>query len=189
MIINTLMEQKHISKYRLAKDNNIPYMTLNDLCNGKTSLEKCSAETVYKIAKGLNVSMEKILEPYVIERIDFDLFKSNVCHRLKSLGDIEFLKETIMSEEILVYYRREWWRECLYLLAMVDYISRLNGISLVEDYNNIRKMKLEKVVYPKSLIIKSSICKDPTILDKAIKESIPEFIKFNIVEADVRNVI
>ncbi|MCF0185985.1 MAG: helix-turn-helix transcriptional regulator [Bacteroidaceae bacterium] len=50
-----------MTKYKLAQCSNIPYTTLNDLCNGKTSLSKCSAETVYKIAKVLNISMEELL--------------------------------------------------------------------------------------------------------------------------------
>lgn len=51
-----------ITKYRLAKMGGIPHATLSELCSGKTSIEKCSAETLYKIAKVLNVSMESLLE-------------------------------------------------------------------------------------------------------------------------------
>ena len=51
MIIDSLLERKHMTKYRLAVEAGIPHATLNDICNGKTKLEKCSAETVYKIAK------------------------------------------------------------------------------------------------------------------------------------------
>lgn len=49
-------------KYRLAKQSGIPYTTLSDLCKGKTRIEKCSSETLYKIAKALNVTMEAIME-------------------------------------------------------------------------------------------------------------------------------
>lgn len=189
MIINTLMEQKHISKYRLAKDNNIPYMTLNDLCNGKTSLEKCSAETIYKIAKGLNVSMEKILEPYLIERPSFDNFRSSVCHSLKRLGDYNFIVEELKKDEITSLYEREWYPECFYLLAMVDYISRINDIPLCEKYSYIRKFKLHDVVYPSSLIVLSKATKDEKVLEEAKEQSIPEFMNFNIVENEVRDVI
>lgn len=61
MVINDLLEQRHMSKYKLAQCSNVPYTTLNDLCNGKTSIAKCSAETVYKLAKVLNISMEELL--------------------------------------------------------------------------------------------------------------------------------
>lgn len=58
MIIESLMEKQSITKYRLAVDAGIPHATLNDICSGKTKLEKCSAETVYKLARALGVSME-----------------------------------------------------------------------------------------------------------------------------------
>ena len=38
MIVNDLMEQYGMTKYRLSQDTHIPYMTINDICNGKTSL-------------------------------------------------------------------------------------------------------------------------------------------------------
>ena len=106
MNINEIMHQKHLSKYRVAKNSGIPYMTLNDICNGKTKLDKCSADTVYKLAKELDVTMEELLEPIMAPRPAFDLFKSNVCHKLKELVDIDFLIDTIESDEITTYYKR-----------------------------------------------------------------------------------
>jgi len=38
-MLNEWMEQKKISRYRLAKNSGIPYSTVNDICNGKTQLE------------------------------------------------------------------------------------------------------------------------------------------------------
>lgn len=51
-----------MTKYRLAVRAGVPHATLNDICSGKTKLEKCSAETVYKLAKVLGVSMEYLTE-------------------------------------------------------------------------------------------------------------------------------
>lgn len=62
MIIEDLLARLHMMKYRLAVQAGIPYTTLNDICSGKTKLEKCSAITVYKLAKALDVSMEKLTE-------------------------------------------------------------------------------------------------------------------------------
>lgn len=62
MVINTLLEKRNMTKYRLAVEAGIPHATLNDICSGKTKLEKCSAETVYKLAKALGVSMETLTE-------------------------------------------------------------------------------------------------------------------------------
>ena len=48
MIIEDLLAKRDMTKYRLAVQAGIPHATLNDICSGKTKLEKCSAETVYK---------------------------------------------------------------------------------------------------------------------------------------------
>ena len=62
MIIEDLLARRKITKYRLAIDAKIPHATLSDICSGKAKLEKCSAETVYRLAKALGVSMELITE-------------------------------------------------------------------------------------------------------------------------------
>ena len=62
LIIEDILRRKKMTKYRLSVDAGIPHATLNDICSGKTKLEKCSAETVYKIAKVLGVSMETLTE-------------------------------------------------------------------------------------------------------------------------------
>lgn len=62
MIIDSLLKKRDMSKYRLAVEAGIPHATLNDICSGRTKLEKCSAETVYKLAKALGVSMELLVE-------------------------------------------------------------------------------------------------------------------------------
>ena len=122
-------------------------------------------------------------------RIDFDLFKSNVCHRLKELGDTEFLIDLLESEIIRRYCEKQWYPEALYLLAMLDYISRVNDVELCTGYDDLRSKKLQETIYPSSIIAQSLVTGDETIKSKAIEESIPEFIRFNIVEKDVRDVV
>lgn len=68
MDINKIIEQKQITKYRLAKESGVPHATLNDICSGKTNIGKCSAETLYKIARVLDVSMESLLSDNLYER-------------------------------------------------------------------------------------------------------------------------
>lgn len=128
------------------------------------------------------------MEPYLLPRPAFDLFKSNVCHRLKELGDIDFLIDTIESDEITTYYKRAWYPESLYLLAMVDYISRINDVPLCDSYNEFCRAKLKKTLFPSGVIAAAAVSKDNRIMERAMAESIPEFIRFNIVESEVRNV-
>lgn len=62
MILDELLQRRGMTKYRLAVDADVPHATLNDICSGKTKLERCSAETVYKLAKALGVSVELLVE-------------------------------------------------------------------------------------------------------------------------------
>lgn len=188
-MINKLIESKKITKYRLAKESGIAYTTINDICSGKAQIEKCSAETIYRISKVLGVSMESLIEPYFDKRVDFELFKSNACHRLKELGDIEFIIELLEEDFIRNYYKKKWYPESLYLLAMLDYISRENDIPMCTQYNDLRTMKLKSVLFPASVSVAAKVAKNDEVKLRSIKESIPEFIRFNIVESEVRNVI
>ena len=62
MVIESLLAQRGMTKYKLAMQAGIPHPTLSDICSGKTKLEKCSAETVYKLSQALGVSMEQLTE-------------------------------------------------------------------------------------------------------------------------------
>ena len=119
------------------------------------------------------------------KRCNFELFKSNVCHRLKESGDIDFLIETLEKDMIREYYNRKWYLECFYLLAMVDYISREIGAPLCSEYDDLRQQRLQKLVYPTGV----QSVKEQLDKKKAVKNSIPEFLRHNIVESEVRNVI
>lgn len=189
MTIREILKDKNMSVYRLAKASELPYATVNDICSGKAQLEKCSAETIYKIAKALDVPMEELLAPCFLKRSSFENFKSNICHRVKELGDIDFLIETLESHDIRTYYERKWYPESLYLLAMLDYISRENDVPLVSEYDDIRRCRLEKPVYPASLRAVSAAARSDAALKEAEKTAIPEFMRFNIIESEVRNVI
>lgn len=71
-MLNEWIEQKNISLYRLSKNSGIPYSTISDICSGKTQIEKCSGETIYKLAKELDITMEELLEPYINKRVSFE---------------------------------------------------------------------------------------------------------------------
>ena len=189
MQLNARMARQNLSIYRLAKTSGVPYATLNDICNGKVRLEKCSAETIYRIARALDIPMEELLEPCFWERSSFENFKSTVCHRVKESGDIAFLLNTLESDEIRTYYERKWYPESLYLLAMLDYISRENDVPLCDEYDDLRRCKLEKTIYPSSVLAMSAASKKDDELRHAEVMAIPEFKRFNIIESEVRNVI
>ena len=189
MTIQEIIKQKKFSIYQLAKLSEIPYATLNDICNGKAKLEKCSAETVYKLSHALEVPMEELLAPCFLKRSNFENYKSAICHRLKEMGDYDFIINTLQRDDIRILFERKWYPESLYLLAMLDYISRENDIPICNDYDDIRQYKLEKPIIPAGILAISIASKNDEIVEQAMKTSIPEFLRFNIIESEVRDVV
>lgn len=194
MSLLTLLKEKNMTMYRLSKITNIPQPTISDIFTGKTKIENCKAITVYRIAKVLGCSVEDLIsdslqEHSIPHRTSFDVFKSEVCHRVRSLGDVEFLIQQLKSNSIREYYKRKWYPECLYLLAMIDYLCRINGIPLDEEYDDLRKMKLSHTIYPTGILLEANVLNDEHIKEQAIKNAIPEFLAFNIVESEIRDVV
>lgn len=194
MSINEVLAQRNITKYRLWKESGVPQATISDICTGKTSIEKCSAETIYRIAKVLDVSMESLIAP-VVQRLDeermrpsFEIFKSNTCHMVKDMGDIPFIIQLLQTNQIRKLYEKQWYPEALYLLAMLDYLSRENSVPICKNYNDIRKAKLQRPVFPSSVVIMCKTLKSDEPKKTCIRMAIPEFLRFNIVESEVRNV-
>lgn len=61
MTLQSLLEQKNISKYQLSKLSGVPKTTIMDICSGKSAIERCSAGTIHKIALALHCSMEDLM--------------------------------------------------------------------------------------------------------------------------------
>jgi len=188
MDINELLKQKKITKYRLSKSSGVPQATVSDICGGKTKIDKCSADTIYKLAKTLDVTMESLIGDAMEHRAEFETFKSNVCHLVKNMGDINFIIEMLESNKIKSLHRIKRYPECLYLLAMVDYLCRENGLPVCTEYDDLRKTRLKKIIFPASIVAASAAKKNDKMMKDCLINSIPEFIRFNIVENEVRNV-
>lgn len=117
---------------------------------------------------------------------DFELFKGNVKNKIKADGQLNFIQQTLISNEIETLWNKNNILCSLYLLSMVDYLSRLNEIPLYTKYDYIRNHKMEQIVYPLSFKTYSAVM---GISETDITENaIPEFLIHNIVEGDVFNV-
>jgi len=188
MNFNELLKQKNITKYRLSQISGVPFATISDIGTGKTQIEKCSADTLYKLAKPLNVTIEDLIADSMEYRSNFETYKSNICHMVHDMGDIDFIINTLESDKIRKLYQKRWYPESLYLLAMVDYLSRENKLPISAEYSDIRKMRLRDPIYPASIIAMSAVSKNENHKKDSFEKAIPEFKRFNIVESEVRNV-
>jgi len=195
MSINDLLNQKNMTKYRLSKASGVSFTTISEITTGKTKIKNCTGETLFKLAKALSVTVEDLLadsmgSPAVrdLYRQSFETFKSNICHMVKDMGDIDFIIDTLESDKIRKLYQQRWYPESLYLLAMVDYLSRENDLPVCNEYNDIRSARLLEPLYPSSVIALSAFVRSEQPKQSSYAQAIPEFIRFNIVESEVRNV-
>ena len=100
MIIDDLLRDAKMSQYKLSKESGVAQATISDICSRKTTMKKCAAGTLYRIAKTLNVTVDLLLEADEQAkendknqeyRSSFETFKSNTCHHVKDMGDIDFI--------------------------------------------------------------------------------------------------
>lgn len=186
--LRSYIEHKDISPYKLSKKSGVPYSTLNDILNQRTKFEQCSAETVFRLARALNMPMDDLYYYCTCWHVRFDNFKSAACHELKRKGDYNFIIDLLQNEKIRKYFDFGLYLEAYYLLGMLDYLCRIHDMPKCSDYDDIRRGKLSGIVYPMSIEVQAKSSDDP-IYKRAVKESIPEFIRFNIVEASIRDVV
>lgn len=75
------------------------------------------------------------------------------------------------------------------MLGIVDYLSRENNLPICTNYNDIRSHKLAQLIYPSSVLIQAAVMHSDEVKEEARQNAIPEFMRFNIVECEVRNVV
>ena len=192
-MLRLLLKQKNMTLYRLEKETGLPHSTLNDLYHERVDMTKVSAFTIKKIAEVLCISMDELYNFLTYNDLSliacddkFDLFKSNVCHHVRRLTYEKFIEMYSDNNEIRRLYEEQKYLESTYLLSMLDTLSLLAGQSTKEDYEDIRNTHFNKLIVPESVyyLLKNKMIK----LEDIIKESLPEFLKHNIVESEIDNV-
>ena len=132
--------------------------------------------------------MEKVNSDSTEYRQSFEAYKSTVCHLVKNMGDFDFVIDTLESDIIRKLFQKECYPESLYLLAMLDYLSRENDLPLCNKYDDLRRARLSSTIYPSSVIALSAFSHSEQPKIDSYEQAIPEFLRFNIVEGEVRNV-
>ena len=188
-----ILEKRKINLSQLSKISKIPYSTLYELFSGKRNFQKCSMETGYKLSKALNIDLETLYEIFTKNSFNyeqFDLFKSEICHMVKNLGELGFIKYSLETNYTDIYWKENNYEKAFYILAMTDFLSKRNNIPIYNGYNEKRKYKLEKEVYPFSAILEWNMDKKnkDKIKEQYKKNAEPEFLKYGIIEGDVFNV-
>ena len=140
MRINEIIVQSGITKYRLAKISGVPHATLNDLCSGKSQIEKCSGETLYRLAKALKVSIEMLLESAMEQKIEYERVQQ-LRERSYEFGlpkylqqDLDAFKEGLRTKSSLI--------DCLWseLYSSIN-IAEINEGSITQEHANYLRSK------------------------------------------------
>ncbi len=187
-MIKDELKKRNLSTYRCSKLSGIPYTTLLELVNNKSKFENCTLKTINKLASTLNISISKLIANELEYRMPFEEFKSEICHKYKTLGDINFIKYVLQNDIITNYYRKTWNEETLYSLAILDYVSKINNIPLAKDYNYLRSKKLKNKIFPRDINLLTKFNGKTQYKKSILKNAIPEFLKYNIVETNINNV-
>ena len=117
--------------------------------------------------------------------IDADVFRSNICHRVKDMGELDFVVSVLQSESIFEYWNEKKLFQAMYLLGMVDYLCRKNQIPQCQNYNELRSFSFKEPIYPKDVLLLSKLFSDRDVMEEAREKAIPEFMRFNIVECTI----
>lgn len=185
-MLKEYLQQRHISIKAISDGTGIAYSTVNYIVNNRTPIEKCTGETLHKIAQFLNISMDQLYDMncrFTLQ--DFEVFKSEIAHAIKSSSQIDFLIETLQSNVIEKYWNDNRKVQALYLLSMVDYLSRINKIPVCTKYKDLRSACIKPMIVPLSVRLQS-IAMEGEKMDYS--DCIPEFLAHGIVEGDIFNV-
>ena len=206
MYLNELMNACHMSRADLSARSNIPESTLRDILNGKAQLDRCEAATLYNIAYALDVSVEDILEGYwdALERdapsrtsvhdenslMNFYMLADSMLGRLRATGDLAFIDGIDQNGWIERLYQSGQYRCALFLLGMVDYLCRKNGVRQVARYDEYRKARLDRPVYAlRTLNVNDDDGAFQRARTEAENNAIPELGRYGIymTEEDIRH--
>ena len=183
MYIKQYLEDNRISIYKVANSAAVAYPTVFNIVNGKVDILNCALGVVKKIADALGLTIDELLTLCDKNRT-FELFRGEQRHLVKRMGEIAYVIDLLENKRIDYYWKLDMKTEAFYLLAMLDYLSRRNDLPICEEYNEIRKYKLERPVYPADTELSEKLLGKNTH-KAALEKAIPEFMEFNIVECEV----
>lgn len=140
MQISEIIMQNGMTKYRLAKLSGVPHATLNDLCSGKTHIEKCSGETLYRLARALDVPIESLLESAMEQKLQYEQTQ-NLKERSYEFGlpgylqqDLDAFKEGLKNKSSLL--------DCLWgeLYSSIN-IAEINEGAITPEHADYLRVK------------------------------------------------
>ncbi len=100
MDITELLKRKKLTKYRLAVESGVPHATLSDIICGKTRIEKCSGETLYKLSTVLGVRIEDLIRDSIQQSAIEKSYETGLPIYLQN--DLDAYKEGLRTKSTLL---------------------------------------------------------------------------------------
>lgn len=124
----------------------------------------------------------------LMEYSDYTNYTSELCHMLKRMGDIAFTECILDYVDIDMLIASGRKKQALYTVAIIDYISKENGIPINPNLSKYRKLKMEVLSFSSGVETYTRIMKTNTMKERALKLALDEFLHYNIVESSVRDI-
>jgi len=137
-MLKNLIDSANISLYKLSKDTGIPYSTLSDLTCGNTLIENTSSNTLYRLAKYFNITMESLYESALLQSTlhiyneGRDIHVDYSTHKFKYAGP----KNLLSFRKINKVVGNTIYMECYFLNSEGE-------IYVEEDYIDLRDIFAE----------------------------------------------
>ena len=181
-----------ISFDRLVERTGIPASTLSDIMSGRSDLSRCQARTLQKLANGLELSIEDLLDleaftqdlpaPSIrpvhklIAPHAFIFFRNSMLYFLDRLGEKGFIKFVMEKKVIEDAYSRDYYPEALYMIGLIDYLCDKNEMPRMTRYDIYRGETMNETIFAQSARI------NPMVDYSCSHEVIPQIMKFNFIE-------
>lgn len=173
MNLKKYLKENHVSIRRLSMITSIPYTTLYDIVNGRVKLEECQYKTLKPIASFCHLTVDEL----VYEKENFQAFRNKLHHRLVNEDELAIVEDLLVNKSIDYFYEHEDYLKALYLLSLIDYLLKKNGLPVCSEYSFLRSVKLKAPYYV-----------GDTTADKSTA-IIAEFSKHNIFEGDLYDAV
>lgn len=154
-MLKEYLKNLNLSVYKLSEISNVPYTTINELVNGKKSIDDCKIKTIESLAKSLNLTIESLIK----------LIKND--NTILSTSWIEN-KEKVFYFPVLIENKNY---EC-------DRIHPLKQRLVNEIFNEIKSSNIVK----KAIVFGSSVnirCNNKSDIDIAIELNDKDFNQNN----------
>lgn len=173
-------------------DSEVKTLKVNTKQLNSPNLTDFTDDELFDISETLHLNINEV--KFLIQipkRLEFDIFKSEMCYRLKTYGDIKFINVIESKKIIEKYWKFKWYAESLYTLALIEELYYENNLEISNKYKFYQKQQLKNPLFPKSAYMEMCLfnSEKEQIEQIYLKNANKYFLKYNIVEGNIRDVV